>query len=350
MKKISLIAGSAFITLVLLEICLTLLFYFKDIKQELIHLDDTVDLPYLYYGFSADSSKGRNADGLFSNAVREKSKDVYRVAIVGGSVACNLGNALHADGSTLLQKYFKDEFKAVNIEFVNAGIHGYVAEQEFLLCQLILKKYKPDLIISLDGYNDLQSFKLNRNYAKTIKLPPQNYRDFTVIDQGKFRKHFLYRFSGLFKNTFRMADFVKNYINGINNYDYKNLTEDDYASVAETYKNILVDMRDFCQVKGTSYISFLQPIRYYDDNALGFMKTKDEAPELCKLYNMFESQQGTLGNAHSLTQIFNGNLSYYTDNCHVNQSGNEILAKAIVKACKSVIENDSAFIVLQAKQ
>ena len=53
---------------------------------------------------------------------------------------------------------------------------GYVVEQEFLLLQLVLQKYEPDLVFGLDGYNDLMSYKLNRHTSKTIPLPPQNSR------------------------------------------------------------------------------------------------------------------------------------------------------------------------------
>ena len=64
--------GFLFMTLVflaiLLEAGLGFVFWMKDASDQLIHLDDTKDEPYVYFGYADTPENGRNADGLVFRA------------------------------------------------------------------------------------------------------------------------------------------------------------------------------------------------------------------------------------------------------------------------------------------
>ena len=206
MKKAVFVALFVFILLVAGEIFFGIVFFLKDTKSRLINLENTKDHAYLYYTCRPDKEKAINEDGLYTKKGRARAPGKYRILLTGGSVA----RSLHAPYDKTISYYLEEELnkrlKTDKIEVINAAMPGYVAEQGFIFIQLVLRHYRPDMIIGLDGYNDLMSFKLNR-YTGFIGAP-QNWRDFMVIRDGKEAKRFYYRFKGLFRNLSRAVSFV----------------------------------------------------------------------------------------------------------------------------------------------
>ena len=342
MKKALFGVATFVFVVILLETVLGVMFFLKDARTQLIQLDHTKDMPYLYYAFEPEAN-GRNRDGFLSESERNKNEDFYRVAILGGSVAEGLGSARDETGELVLETALRRATGSARIELVNAGMSGYVVEQEFILLQLVLQKYEPDLVFGLDGYNDLMSYKLNRHTSKTIPLPPQNYRDFLVIRKGKDEKTFLHRFSGLFRNLSRSLAFVSRLASGESAYDFSHMTAQDYAVTSNAYIDIVRDTRDFCEAKRICYVSFLQPVRYYDRQKENFLLTKDEAPELARLYHHFEEKLAQLPDTYSLTRVLDEHTDVYTDNCHVTLEGNRILADEIAERLAPIIFADASF-------
>ena len=151
-KKISFILFSCFLIMVFFEISLGVLFYFKDVRNQLIHVDIIKDSPYTYFH---KDSEGEKLD-------KEKNKGFkYKVVIIGGSVATNIGNA-KKDGGSMLQHYLNKSLNTNCIELINKGVPGYVIEQEYILSQLNIQHIKPNIVLSVDGYNDLLSINMNR--------------------------------------------------------------------------------------------------------------------------------------------------------------------------------------------
>jgi lysophospholipase L1-like esterase len=329
--------------LIFVEIALGVVFWIRDAGVPLVHLEHTADAPYVYYGFASTSENGRNADGFLSDSPREKPEGVYRVAILGGSVAERLGSARDDDGELLLESELRRALGSDRVELVNAGMSGYVVEQEFILLQLVLQQYRPDLVFGLDGYNDLMSFKLNRYVSTRVPLPPQNYRDFLVISEGKRKSAFLSRFSSLFRHGMRALDFLARLSRGEHPYDFTNVGEEEYGAVSDAYVGIVGDTRDLAGAKGIRYVSFLQPVRYYRRDADGHLHSREEAPELARLYGSFEERLATLPYAHSLTHVFDGDREVYLDSCHVTREGNRILAREIAARLAPEIEADPDF-------
>ena len=162
------------VLVVLLEAGLGLVFWIRDASNQLIYLEQVKDEPYVYFGYQDTPENGRNADGLFFSGNVEKAANTYRIALIGGSVAEFLGREDDGSGNTLLQTVLRKQLNDPTIEVVPAGMVGYVVEQGFIHTQLRLQRYQPDLVVGLDGYNDMMSFQLNRFMDTDILLPPQN--------------------------------------------------------------------------------------------------------------------------------------------------------------------------------
>jgi lysophospholipase L1-like esterase len=100
-----------------------------------------------------------NALGLRGPEVQvPKPKDRFRVVVLGGSVAWGLGST--ADERTVagwLQAELRARLPGRDLEVVNAGQPGFVSGQELLLFHRSLAALAPDLVLLLDGYNDVEA-------------------------------------------------------------------------------------------------------------------------------------------------------------------------------------------------
>ncbi len=249
--------------------------------------------------------------------------------MVGGSTARSSTAPYDKTIVAYLERELNSRFKTNVIEVINAGMSGYVVEQEFIFIQMLLYKYEPDMIVGLDGYNDLMSFKLNRHFNSQILYPPQNWRDFLVISQGKEKIKFHYRLKALFKNIFRAADFINRIIHKQNQYDYSNINEEILDKYKEGYWRIVNDIYDFCSAKKIKYYNFLQPVKYYLPNNKTNYVREGGIETLGKLYRKYDIETIKIPYAFSLTDILESHLDVYTDAVHVSTDGNIVFAKAM---------------------
>ena len=288
------------------------------------------DYPFLYFLY--EKSPERDIHGFKTNHPIAKPSGKFRIILTGGSVA--MGNAPKESIAHYLEQELNERFVTNRIEVINAGVSAFVAEQVFLNIQLILQHYEPNIIVSLDGYNDLMTFRLNRQYPSEFELPPHYWQDFMVIKYNSEKASFRSRFSYLFKNIsyairyFNRKEFEKNY-------DWSSLNEDSLRPYSTRYWQILDDTYDFCKAKKISYYNFLQPVRSYDRNA-----AQDDADmrAMSLLYRQFESGTKAKTYAYSVTSIFNGRQDMFTDDCHVIAEGNKMFSKAISERISDELE------------
>jgi hypothetical protein len=327
-KNIAFTFFTVIIVLILAEIVFGLAFWYKD-ALGLRHKPYVKDAPYLYY-----------FQDFKSNLTPVKDSGKFRIAIVGGSAARQFG-ALNFLDSVLNYK-----LKTSCIEVFNAGVDGYVVQQEFILTQLMVQKYNPDMIIGIDGYNDMMSYKLNRYINEYATICPQNYRDFRVIEKGKMEKKFYSRFLYLFKNTLRAAEFFGNMISGKSSNDYSMVTDTELIAYGGYYSGVVNDLNDFCKVKGIRYLNFVQPVRFYDSNSENSLRNNQGIEKLARLYSVFENRIVHSGFGYSLTTVFDRHQDVYKDDCHVNENGNKLLAEAIAGIVITKLEQDTVFLKL----
>lgn len=110
---------------------------------------------YLYLtddnGFSAEAND--------PPVTAEKPADVYRVIVLGGSTVMGDGAPRPAQNLIgMLRELAREQgVKAADgrrLEFINAGVDGYNSAQEYLYFVSDLARFKPDLVIVYDGWND----------------------------------------------------------------------------------------------------------------------------------------------------------------------------------------------------
>ena len=334
------------------EIVFGIIFWVRD-TATLIHVPSTKDAAYVYYEYESKADH-LNEDGFSTTKPMKKLDGIFRIALIGGGVAENLGNSLNEQGILILENELNKVLQTNVIEVVNAALTGYVVEQEFIKTQLvILKKYNPDLIIRLNGADDLQSFFLNR-FEKTItSFPPQNYRQFNIIEQGKRNKSFIARFRPLLRNNLRAWNVFKRLLGGENYNSPMNLDENQTSLVANEYYSLVDDLRDFVKAKGIDYYGFLQPIRFYDNKNSDLVANKLENARgldvqtnktLVSLYNKFEKKYLEDEDLFSLTNVLDDNLYVYTDNFQMTPEGHKLLSKEIAQILKDKIQKNKKFI------
>lgn len=88
-----------------------------------------------------------------------KPADVYRVIVLGGSTVMGDGSPRPSQNIVaMLQAAAHDQRITApdgkRLEFINAGVDGYNSAQEYLYLVSDLMRYKPDLVIVYDGWND----------------------------------------------------------------------------------------------------------------------------------------------------------------------------------------------------
>jgi len=312
----------------LIEVAATVAFALKD-TDELWLLPDTVDAPYVYFSFrpNADPQRIVNQDGMATAYERQKAPGTYRVAVLGGSVArSSFASSRDATISGRLERLLRERFPTRKIEVINAGMSAYVLEQEYIFYQLSLSKYRPDLVVGLDGYNDLMAVSLNRFSGGLVG--PQNYQQFQVIADGKLHKQWLGQVSTLLPNTVRALGGVKRALIQRGDAAYGALDVSYIQRAAAQYRDLLEDLQGLARHRGARYVAFLQPIRWYVPAAVSGPSAEES--ELVRLYRAYEESIRTVPDAYSLTALLIGKDDLYVDSAvHVGDVGNDFFAQAI---------------------
>jgi hypothetical protein len=117
--------------------------------------------PYLMY-YSHDRS-GLKRDGKY--VVYPDKGDHYRILIIGGSTAAQMPSEMVAEAFQPLTDR--------TVDVVNLADGGYIANQALVMLAVHGAKLEPDLIVSLDGFNDIVNM--------TKKVPPGiHYHDRSI--------------------------------------------------------------------------------------------------------------------------------------------------------------------------
>lgn len=110
---------------------------------------------YLYLtdenGFSTDVDE--------PPATLHKPADAYRVIVLGGSTVMGDGSPRPSQNIVaMLRTSVRDRRMTApdgrRVEFINGGVDGYNSAQEYLYFVSDLVRYKPDLVVVYDGWND----------------------------------------------------------------------------------------------------------------------------------------------------------------------------------------------------
>ena len=114
---------------------------------------------------------------------KEKSSDVYRIFVVGGSTILGAETSSETSIPSILQKMLEIKNPDKKIQVINAGISGGNSLTELELISSKIVNYNPDLIIMYDGWNDLSTdfpvLRIINHYEVICNLALEN--NFEVI-------------------------------------------------------------------------------------------------------------------------------------------------------------------------
>jgi lysophospholipase L1-like esterase len=122
----------------------------------------------VFYGYPPNTTEDlivTDANGFVSDVddppiALQKSVNSYRVFVLGGSTVMGQASqwpSLNIVG--MLRKAVRERGltgpDGKNVEFINGGVDGYTSTQEYLYFVSDLLRFKPDLVIVYDGWNDI---------------------------------------------------------------------------------------------------------------------------------------------------------------------------------------------------
>jgi lysophospholipase L1-like esterase len=328
----------------------------------------TVSDPYLLYRVQPNAEHAHatiNEYGLRGGPItRQPGRDTFRILLQGGSVAWGYSARSNQDTiSALLQAYLgarTDSAPALigkKIEVLNAAVFGYVAWQEALAYALHHRDLEPDVIISLDGANEVMA-AIRSGRAGVPARYSERIKPFVAEKPtlwGNLREWLVYRFH-------RMK--IVRYLNGreeprlaitrllrrrgprtIDAYGPPTVDE-----VSEAYRRALEFLSDLARADGALVVPVLQPMsiltgtKPLDPSESDLVRTHEaEIPGQNAYYNrsfaafraMFEELADERPDLLLLdaTGVFADRAEViYVDQCHLTQRGREILAEWIGSA------------------
>ncbi len=295
-----------------------------------------------------------------------KAKDVYRIIVVGGSTVFGQGAYTPAENlpATIynyLQKIHLRNDKKVTYEVINAGISGYLSNQEFLYILTELLSFHPDLIIVYDGWNDanynnlllgktqegINSLKLLTHYELEKRLS----KSYTISGSFSTFCGVLKSYGNIYLNQSGAVTLLRMAIRKYKNVGYvQKLSKYDYQQMnVETYKENLTRMIMLSKFYHFRIGIFLQPIMGVGNKVLtqeerGILQ--DIADLRCRVLfyeaarDAFQDLKQEYGNDREVTikdlsgSFDNIDYTVYADSGHLLLIGNQIIAKNIIGALK----------------
>lgn len=348
--------------------------------------------PYLAYVHSPNA--GINNYGMLTNHFStpyKKSDNEFVIAVIGGSVASRF--ALDVANRYYLQQslvQLEPSLKNKKIVVIPFAVGGYKQPQQlFALQHAILLGFEFDLVINLDGYNEI--VMATRNYDKNINPTfPSGYH---MAVLGKLAKGIDYNLANSLSNIYTRYQSERSFLELMKNtplkqsrfmnllavlgvkynqgilakahydivqeaqeetpLDFKgpsfDRNQNKYELSAEIWKNASIQTHAICQANNIKYLHVLQPNQYVagskplTENEKKVAINESSWSVIVKEGYHLLSQEGAKLNQISIggepllfadmTMVFKDNNEdlFFDDCCHFNARGNEILAQQIAQ-------------------
>jgi lysophospholipase L1-like esterase len=263
----------------------------------------------------------------------EKSEDVFRIIMIGGSTLFGHGSS---SNETTIPGYLQDIInknqKSKNIEVINAGVNSLYSFTETYHIKNSLIKFNPDIIINYGGWNDADYFEED---PKINSLEEDT--------QFKFKNYPFYRtpfviFTLLFSEQYKEEAFDKVY-NQRDNFPEK---------VIPVWKERWLEVCNLGNENNFSTIIAVQPMIHtgnkpmtdyerkfftqtiHDNNVKinfnGFVESFNELDNICQktidLRNVFDTTEKAI----------------YWDKGHMTDLGNKIIAEKLYEEISPLLK------------
>ncbi len=346
---------------------------YKEFKKRFRKSNFKTIFPHPFFGFGIrdnyNYTKKFNNEPLFVNDINKINlDDKIKILILGGSVATHLSfnnsgdkynyNNMLINHEDIFEKTINSYFGTDKFIVMNAAIGGGKQPQQlFKLYYLDLINFKFDIIINLDGFNELalplsENYQINdhliypRNFSRLITTFNSNFD--CVNDINKRTKRFLlfpilelydlykirnchFSLEGENKNTgTRFSDMT--------NFKKRDL-EKSFKHVKEIWEKSSEKINDFSKLKNILYIHVIQPNQYLKDSKkltnkeLELLNYSKYGDLISQYYHSFNFENINIKNNLDLKYIFkyNNNEIYRDYCCHLNNYGMHLISKEIVR-------------------
>jgi hypothetical protein len=371
------------------------LFYFSRRPQLAVIGSETGNLLtetrfHPFFGWVDQPSETTNNHGFaspYNYPWRKSNQNQFIIGIFGGSVA----KIFSETGTARLIQALKQEPFFANREIIilNFSAGGYKQPQQLLILNYYLTiGQKFDLVINIDGFNEVALSTINAQNQIDIAMPSFHHMDpmINIVDQTTLTGEKIELLARLNQNRtkanrlvktmdqtslasvyFISKQFYKIFFDQYNEdrlklqtleaapsqetmiYVYpssrKKLRPVVFEQMARQWLAASITMRDILQSRRTPYIHILQPNQYYSKKPF----TSEEAAIVLRPNHRYRlgAEQGYPAliaygerlkkkgvNFYSAVDIFDdeAEILYVDDCCHFNQTGNNLLADFISQA------------------
>ncbi len=256
---------------------------------------------------------------IYGNYTGEDNE--YRILTLGGSTTVH-GCGNHKCWSEFL--YEKVRSLKNSVVVINGGMSGYGVKQEFLKFVRDGLSFKPHMLITFNGFNDV-----NCSYMAD-GLPYMSKYGKKVFDHIETNGEFAV-------DTLQLRNASK-FLHGIEQ------DKQDCDNWIEGIKNIYA----IAKVHGIEYYGFLQPMLGTGKSIIGHhlqkiindinLEQMSHNESLKRMQTFYESVSSFVNSScymHDLSSIFDGKRDMYYDICHATEAGNEVIAEAVFKLIRN---------------
>ncbi len=341
-----------------------------------------------FFGFVINpSAKGINDLGFFRESpLTKRSPDKRSIIFFGGSVA----DQVFYMGQNALRDALRarPDFRDREIEILSTAVGGYKQPQQMMILSYLLSRGADyDVVVNLDGFNEIDSSKdnvmsgVNPYFPHTWKLHARLALDtdtnvllgkVEILREEQRRLRSLFDMPILRSSAFSLVlwDFLdgerEGEIRGLTAEIKKELDQTGdlspqvsgpayefrsdrelFAELAEFWARSSINMARLCEADGIEYVHALQPNQYvpgskklseeelevaYDPEYTGPERVPVAYPMLIARGQDLREKQGV--NFVDLTQIYaqESGTIYNDFCCHVNQRGAELMAEKIAES------------------
>ncbi len=270
---------------------------------------------------------------------KDRKPGTFRVIVLGGSVAWGTGASSNKTVWTAVaQELLQRDDLAV--EVLNAGCAGYISFQELMYLQFRLLEFSPDMIVVLDGYNDIFMSSL---YDVNRYTPHTNpYYD---MEKRFHALPLIFQIGGLIKERSAFFKLMKRiqekilYERGKPMFPVSHLN----TRGIDAYFSNVKSMADILRGRGIVTVFMLQP--YIMESKKGLSadeermaaKARQEAPVIKGAYQVVRQRYQDLANREHIAYYdLNGIFDRYDaattvwfDHVHLNDNGHRVLGELL---------------------
>lgn len=300
---------------------------------------------------------------------KEKSEDVYRIFLLGGSAAHGISCAapypiVHIYQNQTIDAYLEAKLKAEHpdkkIEVINAAVTGYQVFQhtEYILTELL--DYSPDLMIFFDGANDHYSNNPDFDFYLDFRYQywKERLQQPSIVGLFSYFANYMSQYSALFRGYYAWS--LQRDAYGKENVwsmylTFKNKEERIEMHKLAAKKLFLKSIEhnlQLLQAEGIESILCLQPMLVLRDSTL---MSDQEKSFLHKdlnvqiLYPYVVKEVSELAQSYStmfidFNTLFNNPLykseQLLIDYCHLSPRGGEVVADSLQRYISTKIFKD----------